>query len=215
MNRQTGFTLVEVLAASISASILVLAIFAVYVQSNQVMESIAAQLRLNQEARIMMQILANGDPAGGANNRGYRGAFADGGGIGAIPDIFTISATAGELNALQRNATAVSSTFGDVDVECRSAVFEVEGCVIAGQLITRNGYVDTFEDAEVELNNRQGISDYCGASNGENERVAYVGFRLVEPHRAADQRSTALEFSQTYSGIFYLHQEETAGNGPC
>ncbi len=195
---QRGFTLIEVMVSGFASSIMVLALFAVYVQSHRLSEAVETQLSLNQEARLMMELLANGMTSTVSPDND---PFLYSGFHSHIPE--TTLAWLGDTNH-QMMVGSKPSTNIQTTITCEGAGIPFTECV-GTEDITVSGYLDMINPGPAD--NPAAIlvaaQDPC-----ERVRVSYVQLRLLDPFRAANPRNTPLEYSENYSTIYHIGVDE-------
>lgn len=190
--RQAGFTLMEIMVAvTVSATVLTPAL-ALLFATLEWRDEAAATIRLNQQARLTFDVLANGARAGSNGTNG-------------TPYIYGIRgrkvAPSGALRSnyslqyVSNGLTVTGDTFAATTVTCTAAEQPLPDCTAAGQVKTVTGYLG--RDVTLDAVNRS-----------VSGRTVEAAITVTDPFEARRLENPRLA-SETYRGVFTLNRDET------
>lgn len=189
--RQRGFTLFEVMVAvAVSATVLAPAmalLFATMEWNDQAM----SQIRLNQQARAVHSLLADGARFGTNGTDGTRSGYGLHG--MTVAPSGTLRATY-RLGFVSNGHTVMSDQFAPVSVRCTGAGTPIPDCASASQTKTMSGFLS--QDVSMNVEDRS-----------VDNRTAEVSFTLTDPFQAQRLENPA-QATQTYRAIFTLLDQQ-------
>ncbi len=186
---QSGFTLIELMMSSMVVGVLTLAASAMLFRAFAWYDEASSKIKINQQARAVFNIVANGATAASAGDDGtfyvygIRGKNVADNPSGMEEDY--------RLRYRSNNLEFYSDTFPDVTIQCVSAGQPLPGC-LGTEAILVKGWIAA--DLEVE----DSVRSVAGGT-------AEVTISIVDPFQVQRAENGA-NFSESYRHIFTLNQ---------
>lgn len=188
---QAGFTLIEVMIASITSIAVMMPALVFMFKSYDWYASVESELKLNRQARQVFDLLGNGARA---SVNGYDGSpyFYGLHGRKSAPTAASLRSNY-TLQYSSNHMTMAGDSVAPMTVTCTAAATPMPDCAAAGDTKTVAGWIG--KDFTIDANSRS-----------VNSRTAEVMLTLTDPFQAqrADNPATA---TQTYRMLFTLNRD--------
>lgn len=198
LRRQRGFTLIELMMASIISFLLAMVCISLTRQSADLNSGLKARLRLNAQARQAFGVIADGGalPSGTTGTDGTRNIYGLHGRYGAQTGA---SLRQNYRLTLSSNGNqAAGDSFASKTVTCTGAGTPLPDCTAAGTAMTVNGWLGA--DPTVNQTNRS-ISGPTVTNNTVEATIT-----LTDPYRAVHAKLPA-NATDTYRNIFTANRD--------
>jgi hypothetical protein len=187
-NKESGFTIVELLVAGTLFLLLSLALIQIMLHGGKITETMITQVVKNNQARELFELLSDG----GDLNSGYHGSSYSGG-----SNPITTAVTDLQLTVSGTHSTRVLDS-NKFDITCDAANDRLLSCV-SPVAITVNGYIDDFSTNTADRM----------VNDGTNDRTTEITFTVIDPYKVPrdgkENSFTQVEYSEKYWTIFTMN----------
>jgi hypothetical protein len=188
---QTGFTLIEVMIASVTSMFIIMPALVFMFRSYDWYASVESELMLNRKARQVFDLIGNGAKAStnGADGLPYLYGIHGRNAAPAAPSLRSNYT----LQYASNNMTVTGDSVAAMTVTCRAAGAPMPDCSAAGDSKTVAGWIGN--DFSIDA-----------SSGSVNSRTVEVTLTLTDPFQAqrADNPATA---TQTYRTLLTLNRD--------
>ena len=188
---QRGFTLIEVMTASVAAALVMLAGSAMLLRGLSWFDQLNARIEMNRHAREVYGVLAYGG-ASTASGNDVTGYIYGINGRHAAPASGLRSN--GAFQYTSNNLTLTPDKFASMTVSCTGAGTPVPDCT-AGGSVALQGWLGR----DVQIN---------ASSRSVANQTVEVTMSITDSFQAQRAKSPG-DFTESYRGVFFLNRDET------
>lgn len=192
-SRQSGFTLMEVMASTAATGIVVLAGSAVLIRGLGWYDEISGKIEMNRHARLAFELWAYGGISATAGKDGTKYVYGIRGSH-TQPPKGDISKPTGTLIYKQNNITLTADQFASMSIACKGEGDPVPKCKADLKPISMTGWLGDDPDIKKK-----------GGSIGEG--WATVSYTITNPFQA-QRGPSGTPFTDTYQTVFTLNRME-------
>ena len=191
-NRQRGFTLIELMAASAATAVVILAASAFMLKALSWYDELSAKIEINRHARETYNLLAFGGMSASTGKDGTKYVYGIRG-RNAVPGGGQRSAT----NALQYTSNKLTLTpdsFATMSVQCTGVGTPIPDCKDSTSTQSVSGWIGS----DIKLD---------AGGKGVNSLTSETSFTITDSFEAQRATGTA-PFTDTYYTSFTLNRDE-------
>ena len=188
---QSGFTLIEILAATAATAVVTLAATAFMLKSLAWFDDLSAKVEMNRHARETFAVLAFGGRAATNGNDGTKNLYGIRG-FRQAPGSGLRSSAA--LSYASNNLTLTPDKFASMSVPCSGVATPIPDCAAAGTPRTVTGWLG--KDIQLQAGGKS-----------INGLTVQVTFTITDPFQAQRADGPAA-FTETYRTVFTMNREE-------
>lgn len=191
-NRQRGFTIIELLAASAATGIIIVAASAFMLKSLSWYDELSAKIEINRHARETYDLLAFGGRSASAGTDGTKNVYGIRGSNQAPGN--GLRTSAGALQYTDNNLTLTPDSFAAMSVSCTGSGAPIPDCKDSQSSQSVAGWIGS----DIQM---------VGGPKSVNNLTVAVSFTMTDSFEAQRAKGPG-SFTDVYHAVFTLNRNE-------